>query len=85
MTLGNNRTTGRSHGEGLVLMVFQKPRTRPMTHCEEHLQVKMCGQKSILWDTLTHYSFQDKMFSMLFLVNFLLVCLCGFYLGGGRF
>ena len=25
-----------------------------MTHCNEHLQVNMCGQKGILWDTLQH-------------------------------
>lgn len=43
-----------------------------MTHCNECLQVKIFGQRNILWDTLAHYSFYDEMFCMLCLLfNFL--------------
>jgi len=27
---------------------------RLMTHCNEYLQMKVCGQKDILWDTPGH-------------------------------
>ena len=56
-----------------------------MTHCSEHLQVKMCGQRDTLWDTLTHYSFHNEMFSMLcvllLLVLLLLLFACVSYFG----
>ena len=47
-----------------------------MTHCNEHLQVKMCGQRDILWDTVTHYILHE-MFSKL-----LLLFVCLFYFLG---
>jgi hypothetical protein len=43
-----------------------------MTLCNEHLQVKMCGQGYTVGHTVTHYSFHGEMFSLL--------CCCG---GGG--
>ena len=46
----------------------QRPWTRPMTHCNEHLQVKLFGQKCTLWGTLTQYSFYGQIF--LFVVCF---------------
>ena len=55
MTQGNGRITGRSPGKDPILMVSQKPELlnqTPMTYCNEHLQVEMCGQRDILWDTL---------------------------------
>lgn len=30
--------------------------------CHEHLQAKKDGQKAILWDTRTHYSFISEIF-----------------------
>jgi hypothetical protein len=30
----------------------QRPQTRPVTHCKEHLQVKSYGQNGVLFDTL---------------------------------
>lgn len=33
-----------------------------MTHCNEHWQTKTCGQKGVLCDTLSHYSFRDEIF-----------------------
>jgi hypothetical protein len=56
MTQDNKRITERSP----VRIQYwwsnrsQRPRTRPMTHGKEHLQVKMCGQRDTLWDTLCH-------------------------------
>jgi hypothetical protein len=32
----------------------QRSGTRPMTHCKSYLQVKLCRQRDILWDTLWH-------------------------------
>jgi hypothetical protein len=55
MTQGNNTVTRRNPSEDLILMVSQKPEVsnqRPMTHCNKHLQVKMCGQRARLWDIL---------------------------------
>ena len=56
MTQGNNRISKWSPSEILVLMIEQKPealkQTRSMVHCNEHLQVKMCGQKCVQWGTL---------------------------------
>lgn len=62
-------------------MVSQKPQVsnRPMTHWNERLQVK-CGQRGMLWATVTHHSFQDEIFSML---QFFVVCLRGFDFRGG--
>lgn len=63
-----------------------------MTHCSEHLYMKMCGQRDTLWDTVTHYSFRDEMFSKLLLLLLLLlvgwgcactfVCMYAFYFWG---
>lgn len=48
-------------------MVSKKSETLSQTnltaHCNEHMQVKICGQRDILWDT-----FHDEMFSTLLLV-----------------
>jgi hypothetical protein len=49
MTKGNNRIISRSPGEGPQKL---KPQTLPMTHCNEHWQVRMCGPQDIAWDTL---------------------------------
>lgn len=43
---GYNRIPERNPSEDQVLIVHsrsQRSRTRPMTHCNEHLQGKMCG------------------------------------------
>jgi hypothetical protein len=47
-----------------------------MTHCNEHLQIKMCGQRSVLWDTLyvTHHN--------LVLFIFILFCFVFIFVGG---
>jgi hypothetical protein len=50
MTRGNSRITGRSSDVDPILMVSQKSQILNQTN--EHLQVKMCGQRDILWDTL---------------------------------
>jgi hypothetical protein len=43
-----------------------------MTHCNEHLQVKMCeAQGYTVGHTVTYYSFHDEMFSMLCFVYFI--------------
>ena len=36
--------------------VSQKPEilNQTMTHCNEHVQEKKCGQRGTLWDTLWH-------------------------------
>ena len=44
-----------------------------MTRCNEHFQVKTCGQRGVLWDTLMHYYFHN---SILFVCLF--VCLFSF-------
>lgn len=51
MILGNSRIMERSFGEGLVLMVYQRPEALTNTHCNDHLQVKMFGQMGVLCDT----------------------------------
>jgi hypothetical protein len=55
-----------------------------MTHCHEHLQVKMHGQKGRVWDTLTHYSFHAEMFSMLCPSLFIFYFILFIPLVGGR-
>ena len=71
MTQGNNRT-GKSPDDDPILMVSQKPEIPNQTHCNEYLQVKMCGQRAILWGhTVTYYRFHEEMCSMLFFVCFL--------------
>ena len=54
MTQGNNRISRKRPSEDLVLRCSrsQRPWTRTMTHYNEHLQVKMFGQKGTLCDTL---------------------------------
>jgi hypothetical protein len=54
MTQGNDGVTGRSPDEDPLLMVSQKPEILNQTHYSEHLQIKMYGQRHILWDTLWH-------------------------------
>ena len=53
----------------------QKSWTRPMTHCNDCLQLKMCGQRAILWDILWYTTA-----SMLgcFLFGFYCCCLVGY-------
>lgn len=55
-TQRSNRITGRSPDVDLILMMSQKPEisNRSITHCNEHLKVKVCGQRDILGDTLWH-------------------------------
>ena len=62
MTQGNNRTTRRSPGEDLMLMVLQKPETS-----RQNNDLSQGTSASVMWDTLqTHYSFYDEIFVMLF-------------------
>lgn len=44
-----------------------------MTHCNEHFQLKMCGQLAILWDMLRHSKWPWFFF-------FYLVCICILFL-----
>ena len=48
-----------------------------MTHCNEHLQMKMCRLGYTVGHTVTHYSFHEEMLSMLFVV--VIVCLGVFF------
>jgi hypothetical protein len=49
MTQGHNRITRRSPDEDSILTVSQKPEiSNLMTHYNEHLQGKMCGQRDTL-------------------------------------
>jgi hypothetical protein len=50
----DNRISKRSPRENPRLMCSrnQRPQIRPMTHCNEHLQVKLFEQKSVLFDRL---------------------------------
>ena len=41
MIKGNSKISRRSPIKDSILMMSQKPKTRPMTHCNEYLQVKM--------------------------------------------
>ena len=51
---------------------IQRLLTRQMTHCNEDLQVKMCGHKGYtVWHAVTYYSFHDEMF-FYFIFYFLL-------------
>jgi hypothetical protein len=82
MMQGNSRITHR----GLARIHYQwchrgqRPPTRPMSHCREYLQVKMCSQRGYgVGHTVTYYSFLGEMFSILCFVYFYL---CGFFFGG---
>lgn len=58
MTQGNNRITRRKTGKETILMVTQKP--------EIYLQMRMCGQRDTLWNTLWHTAVSMmRFFSML--------------------
>lgn len=61
MTQDNTRITRRSPQGGSNFVGHRNQRS--VTNCDEHehLQVKMCEQKDIFWDTLT-YRFHDEMF-----------------------
>jgi hypothetical protein len=50
----NNRITRRSSDEDSIFIVLEKPNilTRPITQGNEHSEVKMFGQRDILWATL---------------------------------
>ena len=50
MIQGNKKISIKRPEEDPVLS--QKLKNLDQTHCNEHLQVKMCGQRDILWDTL---------------------------------
>jgi hypothetical protein len=50
LTQGNSRITRRSSSEDPILMVSQKPETSKQT--KDSLQLKMCAQRDVLWDTL---------------------------------
>jgi hypothetical protein len=41
-----------------------------VTHCNEHLQGRLFGQKGILCDKPTHHSLHGKMFLTLFITCF---------------
>jgi hypothetical protein len=71
----DSKIYGRSACEDPVLIVYQKPEAsnQTITHCHEHLQVNLFGQKGILCD-ITHHRFHSEMFS-LFVCLF--VCLWG--------
>ena len=47
-----------------------------MTDYNDHLGVKMCGQRDILRDIVTDYSFHDEVFSVLCFVYSFFVCVC---------
>ena len=85
MTQGNNRITGRSPSEDPILMVSQMPETPNQinAHCNEHLQVNMCGQRDILNRTLRYYLCFFCLFEVC-LVFFVYCCLFVylFYFGG---
>jgi hypothetical protein len=58
-SLQHRATTGYLRGISIRIQDWhccrsQKPQTRPMTHCNKHLQEKMCGQEGMLCDTLWH-------------------------------
>lgn len=61
MTRGNSRIS-ESFGEGPGFVMCQRPRTRPMTHCNERLQVKLFEQNDIL-NCVTQRSSQGHMTS----------------------
>lgn len=77
MTQDNNRISKRSPSEGPVLIGNrkQRPPTLPVTHCNEHLQVKMYGLTGILCDSLCHTmaSMKRFFFSLFFKFNFVLL------------
>ena len=50
MTQSNNRIARKSPDEDLILMVSQKSEILNQTN--DSLQVKVCAQTDILWDTL---------------------------------
>jgi hypothetical protein len=52
----------------------QMPWTTPTTHSNEHLQVRMCGQRGVLQDTLPQITVSTKR---------CLLCMC-FLFGGGE-
>lgn len=58
MTQGNNRTSEKSPGEDLVLIVYQKPEAsnQTMTHCNGHWQEKRLGK------VVLYLNFQDDFF-----------------------
>lgn len=39
-----------------------RPRTRPMTFCNEHWQVKIYGQRDKVWHIVSYYIFHDEIF-----------------------
>lgn len=47
-----------------------------MTDYNDRLGVKMCGQRDILRDIVTDYSFHDEVFSVLCFVYSFFVCVC---------
>jgi hypothetical protein len=76
MTQGNNRISMWHSNDNTALIGCQKPEVwmRPMTHCNDHLQERLFGQKCTLCDTLWA--------SAVSLVSFLFVCF--FFSFGGR-
>jgi hypothetical protein len=77
MTQGNNRKTGRSPDEDPILMVSQKPEISNQTN--DSLQRTFASED--VWTegytvghTMTHYSLQDKIFSMLYFGGSVCVC-----------
>jgi len=67
-------TTGQPGGVPMRIQYWsQRSRTRPMTHCNEHLQVKMNGRGIYCGTHWTYYSFHEETFSMRVCVC---VCVC---------
>lgn len=83
---GTHRITRRSPSENSML-VSQKPESSNQTHCNEHSQVKACGQRDILWDTLGHTAASTMrcfLCFVLFIFNLSLCFLFGRRLQGWR-
>jgi len=80
MTQGNSRRSERTPVRIQYWWCSRslRPRTRPVTHCNKHLQVKLFGQKCIYMShrdiplhTMTHHSFPwQDVFFLIFLFSF---------------
>ena len=78
-------TTGQPGGDLMRIQYWwchrsQRSWTRPMAHCNEHLQEKMCGQRDMVWDTLWYTT---ASIIRCFLC-FVLLLLCVVFGGGQR-
>ena len=57
-----------------------------MTHCNEYLQVQVCGQSYTVRHIVTYYSYYDEMLSVLCLLLFasLYILVWGYCKGKGQ-